>query len=111
VLLPVEQLRSCLAEPFSRDWLVRVVKAAADLPTASPNMRVAVYVLRSVCYEVACYMDAMEPVASTRHNQIESVLKPEVDSVIACLVGFREVGMERLASLIVASESIRILAK
>jgi hypothetical protein len=106
-MLASERLRKLLAEPFAFHWLGAVDKTLEDLPGLNPEQRVAIFVARRVCGELARFLESIEPIESDRHDRIAAAVQPVLAEVISLLAAFQPVSWATLADLIAASRKVR----
>jgi hypothetical protein len=110
-MLPSERLLDLAAEPFSYDWL-RTLDSTLEALTAtsppSPESRVAIFVARRVCMELAGFLDAIAPVDAVRHDAIAAGTKTCIVTVVSALARFKRCSWADLAALIAASREVRV---
>ena len=107
-MLPSARLLELARHAFSHDWLNQVQRTLEPLPPLAPELRVAVFVLRRVCADVAGWMDAVQPIEAARHDAVEAVLAALLRAALGRLARFQALGWDELAALIGAAERVRV---
>jgi hypothetical protein len=110
-MLPTERLLELAGATFSHDWLIEVSRVLEHLPILTPQARVSVFVMRRVCWEVAAWMDSVQPIDVPRHARLESELHPMLRQAVEHLARRSSSGLEWeiLGQLVAASERARII--
>jgi hypothetical protein len=105
-LVPSKRLLELLKQPFSEDFLKRLVEELGVFTPLTHNGRIAVFIARHVAAEVASMMSVVEP-TTARHDAIQTYLQEPLGEVVAKLANFLPVSNEELVALIQASENVR----
>jgi hypothetical protein len=106
-MLPSARLLELAGQGFSHHWLGEIARTLERLPALAPESRVAAFVLRRVCSEMAGWMDAVAPIEADRHAAIEAAVAPRLRAALERLARFQSLEWADLAALIAAAEHAR----
>lgn len=106
--LTTERLLEIVDEPFSYLWLDGIERTLVDFVPLTPNGRVAVYVVRRICWDLKSHFEANEPIEVLNHNAHEGAVAGKIRELVRAIARNTDPSWGDLALLVQISEKARI---